>query len=147
MQAKETLNMYGRLKIEIFGEHGELKQQTEVPNLVVTTGKDFIASRIKDATLTPMSHMAVGEDNTAVVVADTALGNEIARVALTSTTVTANDVVYSASYGAGVGTGALVEAGIFNDSSAGIMLCRTVFAVINKGPADSMTITWTVQVA
>lgn len=147
MQAKETLKMYGRLKIEVFGESGELKQQAEVPNLVVTTGKNFIASRMKDATAGVMSHMAVGTDNTTVVVADTTLGAELARVALASTTVTGNSVEYVAAYPAGTGTGALEEAGIFNASSAGTMLCRTVFAVINKGASDSMTITWTVQVA
>jgi hypothetical protein len=27
------------------------------------------------------------------------------------------------------------------------MLCRTVFSVVNKGSADSMTITWTVTVS
>jgi hypothetical protein len=147
MQAKETLKMYGRLKIEVFGESGELKQQAEVPNLVVTTGKNFIASRMKDATATAMSHMAIGSGDTAVVVADTALETEIARVALTSTTVTGNSVEYIAAYPAGTGTGSIEEAGIFNASTAGTMLCRTVFAVINKGASDSMTITWTVQVA
>jgi hypothetical protein len=55
--------------------------------------------------------------------------------------------VYSASFGAGVGTGALTEAGIFNASSAGTLLCRTVFSVINKAANDTMSITWTVTLA
>ena len=50
-------------------------------------------------------------------------------------------------FGAGVGTGALTEAGIFNASSGGTMLCRTEFDVVNKGSADTMTITWTVTVS
>ena len=45
------------------------------------------------------------------------------------------------------GTGAITEAGIFNASSSGTMLCRTVFSVVNKGASDSMTITWTVTVS
>ena len=48
---------------------------------------------------------------------------------------------------AGEGTGALTEAGIFNASSSGTMLCRTEFSVVNKGASDSMTITWTVTVS
>jgi len=49
-------------------------------------------------------------------------------------------------FGAGVGTGAVTEAGIFNASSAGTMLCRTTFSVINKAAADTLGITWTVTV-
>jgi len=50
-------------------------------------------------------------------------------------------------FGAGEGTGSITEAGIFNASSSGTLLCRTVFSVVNKGASDSMTITWTVTVS
>ena len=60
----------------------------------------------------------------------------------------ANDAVqYVATFAAGTGTGAITEAGIFNDAVTGTMLCRTVFAVINKGSLDTLTITWKVTVA
>jgi hypothetical protein len=147
MQAKETLEMFGRLKIEVFDKEGQIKTVAEVPNLVVTAGKGYIASRMKDTTATAMSHMAVGTSNTAAAAGDSALGTEEARVALASTTVSGGVVTYVASFPAGVGTGALVEAGILNASSAGTLLCRTVFSVINKGASDSMTITWTVTVS
>lgn len=131
--------MQGRLTIAI---NDEVVQ--EINNLVVTTGKGYVASRMKDATATAMSHMAVGTGSTAAAAGDTALGNESARVALTSTTVSGADVVYVATFGAGTGTAALTEAAVLNASSSGTMLCRTVFAVVNKGASDSMTITWTV---
>lgn len=137
----------GRLHIELFGEDGVLKKAMEIPNLVVDSGKAFIASRMKDATETPMSHMAVGTDDTAAAGGQTALLAEVSRVALTSTSVSGNVVTYVASFPAGTGTGALTEAGIFNAGSAGTMLCRTVFSVINKGALDSMTITWTVTIS
>jgi len=47
---------------------------------------------------------------------------------------------------AGYGTGAVSEAGIFNASSAGDMLARTVFSTINKAAADTLGITWTITV-
>ena len=56
-------------------------------------------------------------------------------------------VTYICAFSAGEGTGALTEAGVFNAASSGTMLCRTEFAVVNKGAADSMTITWTVTVS
>lgn len=131
--------MQGRLTIAI---NDEVVQ--EINNLVVTTGKGYVASRMKDATATAMSHMAVGTGSTAAAAGDTALGSESARVALTSTTVSGADVVYVATFGAGTGTAALTEAAVLNASSSGTMLCRTVFPVVNKGASDSMTITWTV---
>lgn len=147
MDFKDKPKATGRLLIEIFGEDGSLKKTVEIQNLVVDTGKDFIASRMKDATATVMSHMAVGTDNTPAAANQTALLSEAARVALTSTNVAANVVTYIASFPAGTGTGALTEAGILNAASAGTMLCRTVFSVINKGALDAMTITWTVTLS
>lgn len=150
------LTMIGRLKIEVFGSDGNLKQVQDVPNLVVTTGKNFIASRIRDASAAVMSHMSIGDGSagspgTAATPAagDTALGNERARVALTSTTVTANAVTYTATFAAGTPATAasIVEAGLFNANSGGTLLCRTTFAVVNKGVNDTMTVTWTVTVS
>ena len=94
-----------------------------------------------------MSHMAIGTGATAAAASQTALGSESARTGLTSTTVSGADIVYVDTFAAGTGTGAITEAGIFNASSSGDMLCRTVFSVVNKGASDAMTITWTVTVS
>jgi hypothetical protein len=93
-----------------------------------------------------MSHMAVGAGTAPAAAGNTALGTELGRVALGSTTATNNQVSYVASFGAGVGTGAVTEAGLFNASTGGTMLCRTVFSVVNKEAADTMSITWTVTI-
>lgn len=137
----------GKLTVEIKDKHGNVKDTREVKNLVVDTGLAFIASRMKDATATAMSHMGIGTGSTAAAASDTALGTEAARVALTSTTVTSNAVAYVASFAAGTGTGAITEAGILNGASGGTLLCRTVFSVVNKAASDSMTITWTVTIS
>ena len=138
----DGLKLTGKLKIALNGETVQ-----EVDNLVVTAGKGYVASRMKDATATAMSHMAIGSGSTAAAASDTALGNQLGRVALTSTAVSAAVVTYTATFGAGTGTGAVTEAGILNASSSGDLLCRTVFSVVNKGASDSMTITWTVTVS
>jgi len=139
MKFDSNLAMKGRLTIAI---NDEVVQ--EIDNLVVTTGKGYVASRMKDATATAMSHMAIGTGSTAAAVGDTALGGESARVALSSTTVSGADITYVATFGAGTGTAAITEAAVLNASSSGTMLCRTVFAVVNKGASDSMSVTWTV---
>jgi hypothetical protein len=144
----DELKVTGSVDVVIYDENGNKKENFTIPNLVVNTGLAFIASRMKDTTETAMTHMAVGTDNTATAGAHTALGTQLgSRVSLTSTTVTSNSTAYVATFGAGVGTGALTEAGIFNASTSGTMLCRTVFAVINKGASDTMTITWTITIS
>lgn len=142
----ETLKATGKLDIVVKDQNGQVKQELHVPNLVVTVGKEFIASRMCGASAGVMSYMAVGTNSTAPAGGDTTLGTELTRVALTSATPSTNVVTYVGDYPPGTGTGALTEAGIFNASSAGTMLCRTVFSVINKGSADTMTITWTVTI-
>tara|TARA_B100000073_G_scaffold344667_1_gene351960 strand:+ start:635 stop:1060 length:426 start_codon:yes stop_codon:yes gene_type:complete len=138
----DGLKLTGKLTIAI---NDEIVQ--EVPNLVVTAGKGYVASRMKDTSATAMSHMAIGTGSTAAAAGNTALGSESARTGLTSTTVSGADIVYVDTFAAGTGTGAITEAGIFNASSGGTMLCRTVFSVVNKGANDAMTITWTVTVS
>lgn len=138
----DNLKLKGRLKVAING-----KTVKEIDNVVVSDGKGYVASRMKDATATAMSHMAIGTGSTAASSSDSALETEAGRVSLTSTTVSSNEVEYVATFGAGTGTGAITEAGIFNAASSGTLLCRTVFSVVNKGSSDSMTITWTVTVS
>lgn len=139
---QDSLKMTGHLAIAI---NDEVVQ--EVPNLVVTAGKGYVASRMKDTTQAAMSHMAIGTGTTAAAVANTALVSEVDRNSLTSTTVSGSTITFVATFGAGEGTGAITEAALLNASSSGTMLCRTVYAVVNKGSQDSMTVTWSVTVS
>ena len=146
----ETIKVTGNVLVQVFDKAGNLKDSRDIKNLVVTTGKQFIASSmLKTTTNVPvaMTHMAVGTNNTAAAAGDTALGAEAGRVALASANASGPAVTYSATFPAGTATGALVEAGIFNASSSGTMLCRTVFAVVNKGVDDAMSITWQITVS
>jgi len=149
----ENLKLKGFVTVQLHGPDGAIKEERSFENRVVDVGLKYIASRMKDATATAMSHMGVGTSSANDNDTQTALGTAAgARQTLTSTTivttnVTDDSVQYVATFAAGVGTGALVEAGIFNDVSTGVMLCRTVFSVINKGADDSLTVTWKVVVA
>ena len=144
---KDETKASGKLTVEIKDKNGVVKETRVLKNLVVQAGLDFIASRMKDNTSTVMSHMGIGTGTSAAASGDTTLGTEAARQGLTSTTVNNNAVSYVASFAAGTGTGAITEAGILNASSAGTLLCRTVFSVVNKGASDSMTITWTITIS
>jgi len=137
----DNFNLTGALTIALNNEVVKT-----VPNLVVTAGKNWVAQRMNNVN-TVMTHMAVGTGTTQALAAQTALVSENDRNSLTSTTVTNNTIIYVATWAAGDATAALTEAGVFDASSGGDMLCRTVFTVVNKASADSMTITWTITVS
>ena len=143
---QDSLKVTGAVAIKVFDKNGNIKQEQLIKNLVVSTGKEFIASRMV-GTPTEMSHMAVGAGTSSASAGDTALGSELGRVALATDTSSGAVVTYTANFPAGTGTGAVTEAGIFNAASGGTMLCRTVFAVVNKGVDDGMSITWQITVS
>ena len=153
MLQSSALNAKGRLTIEQFDKEGNLIHTEDTTNVVVSNGLDWITARMFDTGIPDqMSHMAVGSDTQAAAGSDTALNPsgtaaELGRVALTSTSVSSNSITYVGDFPTGTGTGAVVEAGIFNDASAGTMLCRTVFSVVNKAAADTLKITWTLTVS
>lgn len=147
MNTNENIKATGRLQVELRGPDGKLKALRDIKNLVVTAGLGFIASRMKDATATAMSHMAIGSGAVAAALGNTTLGTELGRVALTSSTVTGPAIAYAATFGAGVGTGAVTEAGLFNAGAAGTMAARTVFGVVTKEAGDTLTVTWTITIS
>lgn len=143
----ENLTVTGDLDIELIGPDGQVKQAIHIKNLVVTAGRNFVASRMINTAATAMSHMAIGSGNTAAALGDTALGTELARVALSGASNSANQNTYSASFGPGVGTGTVREAGIFNANSGGTMLNRAlVTPEVVKNAPDTLNVNWTVSV-
>lgn len=142
----DKLPVIGKLSLVLRDEHGNVKQEIEKDNLIVTAGKAFLANAAIASSTSPFTHMAIGSSGTAATLADTALGSEITRQAFTSASRASNVLTLVTTYAAGTGTGSLQEAGIFNNSSGGTMLSHVIFSVINKGAADSLTITWTVTV-
>jgi len=145
----EILNIRGDLNVLLRDTStGEVKLEKTFPNLVVTTGKELLASRLTSATDSVVGYMAVGSGNTAPAVTNTTLVAEISRVAtsVAGGTPTGNTILYTATFPAGVGTGSLEEAGLFNAASSGTMLSRTTYPVINKGASDELIINWTITI-
>jgi hypothetical protein len=147
MKLQEDLKIKGELAIVVRDSLGNIKQSLHVPNLVVSVGKTYIASRMVGTSSTVMSHMSIGTGTTTPAVGDTTLGTEAGRVALSTFTSSSNAVTATATFPAGTGTGAITEAGIFNANSSGVMLCRTTFPVVNKAAGDSIAITWVITVS
>lgn len=136
---KDGIKLTGRLLIQKFNVNKELVYSTEVPNLIVTAGKEFVASRIVGATLDAMGYMAIGDDASTSALSQTTLVNELARVATTSATASGVNVTFTGTFGAGVGTGSIVEAGIFNADDSSVL----VFDGDNDVNSTSDEITYT----
>ena len=145
MENQEICKARGELLVQHFDSNGNEIDRRHIPNLVVDVGRNWIAERMTSNTPALVSHMAVGTLNTPPAGNQTTLSAELARVTATSSR-TNNSVTYNATFAAGVGTGAIVEAGLFNAASAGTMLARTTFLVVNKAAGDVVTITWTVTI-
>jgi hypothetical protein len=117
---KDNIKLTGRLSIKKYDEKGKEVFKTEVPNLVVTSGKEFIAARLLSNAIDPIGYMSVGDDSSTAAVSQTALQNELARVATSSGLAVGTSSTFSATFPAGTGTGSLVEAGLFNTSSSSV---------------------------
>lgn len=146
----DTPKVTGMVTFTHLDAAGNVLSKQTVKNLVVTTGLQHIAGRMANTgTPNQMSHMALGESDTTPSLADTALGAQLGRVALivAGGSPSGDTVEYQATFGAGTATGGVVEAGIFNASSGGTMLCRTTFPVINKADTDSLAVTWVITVS
>lgn len=146
----DKLKPTGELVIVLRDQYGNVKEQKTVPNLIVTTGKNAIASRLAGVATGVMTHLAVGSTSTAPDVSNTTLGVQLGtRAALTVSggAASGNQVTFTATFIAGNATGAITEAGIFNASTAGTMLARTTFSVVNKDALDTLTISWVVTIS
>lgn len=129
-------------------------------NLSVASSPAVSAVAITCAQAAGPTCMGVGSGGTTAVTSDTALTTEIgtgavrvpftaASTALVTTNNLADAVQWVSTFNPGTGTGAIIEAGIFNNTTVGqgLMFARTSFPVINKGVNDTLTITWKITVA
>ena len=145
MQSQSDLKMKGSLELVIKRANGEIEIRRK-DNIIVNVGFDFIADAIGKEVGRPaaMSHIAIGSGTTAPDATQTALVSEITRLAATyAHTAGTKTFSFQATFGAGVGTGAITEAGVLNASTGGILFDRVTFAVVNKGADDTMTATFT----
>lgn len=145
----ETAKLTGHFWVRLFDEQGSLREEREVNNVVVTVGKTYLANWLTAATQSDyfMRYIALGTGTTPASASDTTLETELStRVA--GTLSNASNVWQNvASFGPGVNTGAITESGIFSASSAGTMLARQVFPVVNKGAGDTLQVTWQVTIS
>ena len=134
------IDLKGTMIMTLAKSNGDIEVRRK-DNIIVNGGFDFICDSIANpSSPSPMGHIAVGTGTVTPVATQTTLTTELKRKAA-SYAHTAGTKVFTltTTFNEGEATGAITEAGVFNDASAGIMLDRVTFSVINKGADDVLT--------
>jgi len=137
----------GVCHVRLWGADGKLKDERIIHNTVTELGDAHVADALSDQGEGALGYIAIGT-GTGQTSASTGLATSLDRRLLTSTTQGLagedNDVIYVGDWAAGDGTGAITEAGIFLADNNTSMNYVASFAVVTKGAADVLQITWTV---
>lgn len=141
----DFIGFRGNLTLTLTAPDGTVKE-TRTANSVKTPALYGVLDQLlASPTLTKPGWMAIGTSTPGA----TLLGAEVARAALTSKSRALNVITFTSTWGPGVGTGAITEAGLFDVVTANSenMWLAANFAVVNKMSLDSLTITWDLTAA
>ena len=143
---QEKIRVKGHIIAKLFDKAGNLKDIRDIDNLVVTVGKNYLATWLAAASQAGefMSYIGVGTGTNSPTAGDTDLQTPLSTRVQGTLSSSSNVWQNVASFGAGVDTGAITEAGLFSVSSSGTLFARQTFSVINKGANDTLQITWQV---
>ncbi len=145
MSVERVFGVKGRWRMELRGPDGQIKQQTNWgQNVVTDVGKEFIASFLYSSALAAATntakYIAIGTDATAEAASNTALGTEVSRHTGTVSYISNQIYQVKATFATGSGTGAIVEYGLLSSNTAGTLIARDTEGAINKGANDTLTV-------
>jgi len=146
------MSMKGFFKAELFDENGKLKEARELENTVTVLGHQMAADQLLGSPAVAVPGWMELGTGTGQDLNDSTLAAYISgsRTALDSKTRGANAIITMVcTFGAGVGTGAITEAGVFNvvTQNTTDLILYDDFSVINKAAGDSLVVTWTLTFA
>ncbi len=136
------------VRLVLRDKDGREKDRREIHNTVTTAGKNGAADQVLAApALAKPGWMEVGTGTGGTTLLTAYIVGS--RTALSSKTRSTNVVTMVCTFGAGVGTGAITECGLFDVVTQNTvnMWLYSSFAVINKAAADSLEVTWTLTFA
>jgi len=146
--AHEGVLIVPNLKIELFDEAGMSKYVDNTHNAVTNAGLYGVLDQIlASPTLAKAGWMELGTGTGGATKLNAYVAGS--RTAFDSKARTNAVVTMITTFGAGVGTGALTEAGVFDvvtQDTINMWLYAT-FSVVNKLAADSLVLTWTLTIS
>ena len=160
---QESMEMSGRVTIELSDASGRVIERQQRRNLIVTSGRTLVAQLFGGISGgTPpgkVSHMAVGTDATPPADEQTALLAERAPRKPIEVTYSEFDDLSSGvkvrrvraslkavfDFGEANGPAPLREAAVFTAPAAGVMYNRVVFDAVTKTSAFQLTLLWDIS--
>lgn len=156
----DSASISGHLTIKVFDENGVLIQYVESDNLVVDVGLDGMVDRIFGTTLQipnqifDFVHIGTGSvfaPNATQTDLEIPLGGLCIRVQDVSvfgdTSVSGETTAtIEALFDGGDCAGQIVEAGVFNNATAGIMVARSTFGIVTIGAGDTLTLSYEITI-
>lgn len=138
----DPLPIHGRFMIGLVRD-GELLDARCGANLIVNGGRALFIDRLQNVTTYAFQAEAIGQDEEAPSVYDVGLGTQLAVAQGTLSQPTAYTDRLVTTFGAGVGTGAIFEAGRFGFDfyEDYVLVARIIFARISKEAADTLIVT------
>ena len=151
MFLNEGINTTGYVSIVVTDKDGGIKHDIYIPNLVVSTGKYHIASRLAGILTgegAAISHIGFGTAVTTPVISDVNLGAILGVRVPISGAIThsagTNTITVDATFTGYAGN--ITEAGMFNALTGGTMICRTTFGSVPVLATDGLAISWTLTI-
>ena len=162
----DNMKGLGHVTLTLYGADGSIKAYRQTDNLIVNNGDNATVSAMFGAHIRHTTNynvgtfnaVAVGTGATAPTTADSALGTQAGHKVIGTTsnsTATRGNVVLTTTFNPGKITNssaAVTEAGIFDNTASTLasnstnMFARQTFTSITVGSADTLTITWTVNI-
>jgi len=149
----QIIRLRGSYEMVLGDANGVEISRNKVDNIVVTSGRSWVLKQIASSLITTsqsIGFIAVGTGTTAPTTADTGLGSENTRIAISSfTTTNINAATPSwraeAVFATNQANTTLGEVGMFNSSSGGTMLSRSTFNTVNKTTSNTFSISYTLS--
>ena len=145
----ESINVKGIVELSLYSKDHKLKQHSEVNNLVMTAGKNFIVRKINNDSEN-ISSIIVGTSNTPPTLTDTLAqvqASQLAEKVVSFTTVENNTIIFTSTLEENVGTGTIIEVSLLSNASPKKVLCRTVVTTpFTKAATDYLVVSWKLQI-
>jgi hypothetical protein len=138
------ISINANVNLDLFDSNGLLIDNRFIKNTVTSAGKYGAAEQLLASPALPKAGwMEVGTGTGGTTTLNAYIANS--RTAVSSVTRNNAIVSYPCTFGAGVGTGAITECGLFDvvTQNTANMWLYSSFTVINKAAGDSLVITWT----
>jgi len=141
-----ALDVMANVKLTARHANGDVFDERKIKNLVVNAGLDWVKGQVHDAAdgTDVMEYTSVGDDNTNLVATNTILENQLGTRTAGTYASGATGVCTVTGLHTATTTWAVVEAGLHDASTAGSMLARVTFSVINLSTDDELTVEWTI---